>query len=268
MGSLPQESRKSHAYAHAVCVPFLTQGHINPIKQVAKLLHAHGTFVTFINTEFNHRRLFWSKGPDSLQGLKNFYFETIPDGLPPSDRDATQDHPALYDSIRKNCLGPFKWGDELRQQSRKRARLWVHGLFAVQRACQEWDRSIQSCGLDPHCVLNITNEDFLNNGTLDDPVNWIPGKRNIQLWDIPSFIRTTDPNDIMFEFLGEKDILASSIKSFRLNLWKEDYSCLEWLDQREAELAVYVNYGCVTVMTKEHPKEFVWGLANSKRPFM
>ncbi|GAY61240.1 hypothetical protein CUMW_208340 [Citrus unshiu] len=41
------------------------------------------------------------------QGLPRFRFETIPDGLPPSDREATQDLPALCSSIRKTCLAPF-----------------------------------------------------------------------------------------------------------------------------------------------------------------
>ncbi|MBA0677837.1 hypothetical protein Goari_019225 [Gossypium aridum] len=40
-------------------------------------------------------------------GLPNFQFETIPDGLPPSDRDATQDVSILNDPVRKNCLAPF-----------------------------------------------------------------------------------------------------------------------------------------------------------------
>ncbi|GLT71053.1 hypothetical protein SLA2020_430960 [Shorea laevis] len=31
---------------------------------------------------------------------------------------------------------------------------------------------------------------------------------------------------------------------------------------------MYVNYGSVTVMTKDHLKEFAWGLANSKHSFL
>ena len=92
---------------HAVCVPYPSQGHVSPMMQLAKLLHSRGFHITFVNTEFNHRRLIRSKGPDSVKGLPDFRFETIPDGLPPSDRDATQDVPALCDSIRKNCLAPF-----------------------------------------------------------------------------------------------------------------------------------------------------------------
>ena len=69
--------------------------------RLAKLLHSRGFHITFVNTEFNHRRLIRSKGLNYLKGLPDFWFETIPDGLPHSDRDATQDVPALCDSTRK-----------------------------------------------------------------------------------------------------------------------------------------------------------------------
>ncbi|KAJ4965727.1 hypothetical protein NE237_017576 [Protea cynaroides] len=92
---------------HAVCIPFPTQGHINPMLKVAKLLHHKGFHITF-NSEFNHKRLLKSRGPDSLKGLPDFQFETIPDGLPSSDTDATQDIPALCQSTSTTCLVPFR----------------------------------------------------------------------------------------------------------------------------------------------------------------
>ncbi|GMN33831.1 hypothetical protein TIFTF001_004365 [Ficus carica] len=78
----------------AVCVPFPAQGNINPMMQLAKLLHSRGFHITFVNTEFNHRRLIRSEGPEFAKGLPDFSFESIPDGLPPSDRDAMQDVPS------------------------------------------------------------------------------------------------------------------------------------------------------------------------------
>ena len=93
---------------HAVCVPFPAQGHVTPMMRLAKLLHSRGFHITFVNTEFNHRRLIRSKGLDYIKGLPDFQFKTIPDGLPPSDRDATQDVPSICDATRKNCLTPFK----------------------------------------------------------------------------------------------------------------------------------------------------------------
>lgn len=92
---------------HAVLVPYPAQGHVNPFMQLAKLLQSRGFHITFVNSEFNHRRLIRSKGPDSVKGSEDFRFETIPDGLPPSDCDATQNIPALSYSIQKTCLAPF-----------------------------------------------------------------------------------------------------------------------------------------------------------------
>jgi hypothetical protein len=93
---------------HVVCVPHPAQGHINPMLKVAKLLHARGFHVTFVNTVYNHNRLLRSRGPYALDGLPSFRFESIADGLPDTDGDKTQDIPALCVSTMKNCLAPFK----------------------------------------------------------------------------------------------------------------------------------------------------------------
>ena len=93
---------------HVVLVPYPAQGHVTPLLKLAKLLHSKGFYITFVNTEFNHNRLLKSQGPSVLDGPPNFRFEAIPDGLPPSDENATQDVPALCDSTTKNCLAPFR----------------------------------------------------------------------------------------------------------------------------------------------------------------
>ncbi|KAF7136524.1 hypothetical protein RHSIM_Rhsim08G0011900 [Rhododendron simsii] len=49
---------------------------------LSKLLHSRGFHITSVNTEYNHRRLVRSQGPESVKGLTDFPFETIPDGLP------------------------------------------------------------------------------------------------------------------------------------------------------------------------------------------
>ncbi|CAA6658839.1 unnamed protein product [Spirodela intermedia] len=52
------------------------------------------------------------------------------------------------------------------------------------------------------------------------------------------------------------------------NLWKEDTSCLEWLERRKPGSVVYVNFGSITVMTNEQLVEFAWGLADSNQDFL
>jgi hypothetical protein len=93
---------------HAVCVPFPAQGHITPMMKLAKVLHSKGFHVTFVNTEYNHRRLIRSRGSDAVAGLSGFRFATIPDGLPLSDADATQDQEALCYSTMTTCLPHLK----------------------------------------------------------------------------------------------------------------------------------------------------------------
>lgn len=104
MGSISTDKKP-----HAVLVPYPAQGHVTPMLKLAKLLHSIGFHITSVNTEYNHQRLIRSRGPDSVKGLDDFRFDTIPDGLPHTGKnDATQDIPALCDSITKNCLAPFR----------------------------------------------------------------------------------------------------------------------------------------------------------------
>ena len=75
--------------------------------ELAKLLHHKGFHITFVHLEYNHKRLLRSRGPNSLDGLPDFHFEIIPDGLPPSNVDVSQDIASLCDYTSKNCLVPF-----------------------------------------------------------------------------------------------------------------------------------------------------------------
>ncbi|KAL2521651.1 UDP-glycosyltransferase 85A1 [Forsythia ovata] len=316
---------------HAVLVPFPAQGHLIPTMQLATLLHSNGFYITFINTEYNHRRLIRSKGSDWVKGFKDFKFETISEGLPPSDRDATQNPVALCEAIRKNCLPFFRNLLSKLVQSNELPRITCiisDGFmsFAIKAGeefgipvVQFWTAS--ACGfmgylqyheLIKRGIVPFKDENFMENGLLDTPVNWIPGMKNMRLKDLPSLIRTTNPDDVLLNYLGdeaqnnlkasaiiintfndlEREVLEaispisppiytvgplallsrglpeSHLSSFKPSLWKEDAACLEWLDKRARNSVIYVNYGSVTLISDQHLKEFAWGLANSKHPFL
>jgi hypothetical protein len=76
---------------HAVVVPYPASGNINPALHLAKLLHRHGVYVTFVNTEHNHRRAQAAGGAGAVRGREDFRFEAIPDGLVDADR-VSQDY--------------------------------------------------------------------------------------------------------------------------------------------------------------------------------
>ncbi|KAJ4966611.1 hypothetical protein NE237_018460 [Protea cynaroides] len=317
---------------HAVCIPYPAQGHINPMLKVAKLLHHKGFHITFVNTEFNHKRLLKSRGPDSLKGVPDFQFETIPDGLPPSNTEATQDIPALCQSTHSTCLVPFRnllsklnvatdnippvtciVSDGIMSFTLQAAEeIGVpEVLFWMTSACG-FLASMHFPHLMERGLTPLKDVSYLSNGYLDTPLDWIPGMKGIRLRDIPSFIRTTNPNEIMLNFtkgeveraykasaiilntieLLEQDVVDAlskmlppvytigplhllldqikddSLKSIGSNLWKEESGCLEWLDSREPNSVVYVNFGSVTVITPHQLVDFAWGLANSEQSFL
>ncbi|CAN6711243.1 unnamed protein product [Malus baccata var. baccata] len=310
----------------------------------SKLLYSKDFHITFVNTEFNHNCLIRSKGPDSVKGLPVFVFETIPNGLPPLDKDGTQDIPALYDSIKKTCFGPFKEqvakinsSSQVPQVScivadgiitvgcKTATKLGIPeqwntmtfiNIIILYLLCSSFDYiflqwTTSACGfmgylqhneLVKRGMIPFKDENIRHDGTLDTPIDWIPGMKNVRLKDISNFIRVTDLSDIMFNYLGSEArnfLNSSSIlfnifdefehmfpniytigpfnllgrhfpesKSLNSSLWKEDTKCSEWLDKKKPNLVMYVNYGSITIMTDQHLIKFTWGLEYSKRPFL
>ncbi|PIA50743.1 hypothetical protein AQUCO_01200168v1 [Aquilegia coerulea] len=321
---------------HAVLVPWPAQGHVNPLMRFAKLLHSRGFHITFVHTEFNYKRLIRSNGPDSVKGLPDFRFETIPDGTPPpSNPDATQSVPLVCDSLRKNGFGPFKdllerlnnnsdlppisciIADGVMNFAVKAAEaLGLPGFALFTSSGFSFVGYLHSTELIKRGIFPFKNDDYLTDGTLDTPLDWVTGMgKDVRLKDLPSFVRTTDPNDIMFHFmkdevedclkaralilnnfeefeqeavdavrskfnfaniytigplslLEQKYVPKSLSESLNSSLWKQDVKVFEWLDSREAESVLYVNYGCVAVMSSHHFQELAWGIADSKQPFL
>jgi hypothetical protein len=93
--------------AHAVCMPLPGASHLKAMLKFAKLLHAKGFHITFVNTEFNHQLFLKSGGPNILDGLPDFQFKTISDSLPHSDPNTTHDVDAMCESVLGNFLAPF-----------------------------------------------------------------------------------------------------------------------------------------------------------------
>lgn len=52
------------------------------------------------------------------------------------------------------------------------------------------------------------------------------------------------------------------------SLWKEDKSCISWLDAQPSKSVIYVSIGSLAVMTKEQLLEIWYGLVNSGSRFL
>ncbi|KAL3732707.1 hypothetical protein ACJRO7_029372 [Eucalyptus globulus] len=323
--------------SHAVCIPSPYQSHIGAMLKLAKLLHTKGFYISFVNTEYNHRRLLKSRGNRALDGCRGFQFLTITDGLPPSDADSSQDLCAVRDAIRNNMSAPFS--DLISNLNHTASssdfppvtRIFSDGFmsFVTNDAAQEFRIPIISLWTIPACAFMgfkqyrtlrekgltpLKDTSYLTNGYLDTTIDWIPEMKDIKLWDLPTYLRSTDHDDIAYNFtmdaterantasamiihtfdalesellnalssmyprvyaIGPLSLLLdklvkeeSPLKSIDCSLWREDTECLRWLDSKEPNSVLYINFGSIAVLTREELIEFATGLANSKHPLL
>ncbi|KAF3445130.1 hypothetical protein FNV43_RR14823 [Rhamnella rubrinervis] len=291
--------------------------HIKAVLKLAKLLHSKGFHVTFVNTEFNHSRFLKSLGPNSLDGLPDFGFETIPDGHPSSDakRLKTSFHfvnpsegrfwlhflTSSPDSatVVLLSLASFRTGSSLLPSPLENNLEFLLSWCIQFQHAPSWAQTIF-----------YNNESSVTNNYLDKVVDWIPGMKDMRVRDLPSFCWTRNTEEhFLFNFTMEsaenahkasavilhtfyaleKDVLDAlqsmfshlfaigplqlllnivpedPLKPVKYSLWKEESECLQLLDTKESNSAVYVNFGS---MTPKHLVEFGMGLANSKHLFL
>ncbi|PIA50696.1 hypothetical protein AQUCO_01200129v1 [Aquilegia coerulea] len=319
---------------HAVCIPLPFQSHINAMLKLAKLLYLRGFHVTFVNTEFNHRKVLNTRGPDSLNGLPDFRFETIPDGLPPCDINATQEIVPLCMAAKNNFLDPFrKLIDKLNRESSNSStsrvtclvadailafplevaeELGIPGVVLLTMNAAFMMMVLHCQHLIENGVIPLKDRSNLSKDSWNTPIDLIPGVRDIRLKDLPTAFLTEDnPSEhfgvtqlrtiskasaiIIHTFdalesevleamkshllppvyaIGPLQLLLQEISknqylnSVGFNFWKEDEECLNWLDSKQPNSVIYINFGSLAAMTSEKFIELAWGVANSKHPFL
>ncbi|CAM8986599.1 hypothetical protein QQ045_007239 [Rhodiola kirilowii] len=201
---------------HVVLVPFPAQGHVTPFMNIAKLLYARGFHITYVNNHHNHNRIIRTRGPEAVAGLPDFQFESMPDGMPPSNPDATQELNALCRAVYENgLLEPFR---ELLSKINSKKDvppvscivtdgLMTFGMDAGKEigvpVAVIFTASI--CGLMGYLVLPelarrgiIPLRDWsdLTNGYLDTPLDCVPGTEKVpggvRLREMATFCRVLD----------------------------------------------------------------------------
>ncbi|TVU49756.1 hypothetical protein EJB05_01090, partial [Eragrostis curvula] len=205
---------------HAVIVPYPCSGNINPALQLAKLLHRHGAYVTFVNTEHNHRRMQQAaaaaaekEGAVAGDGEDDtFRFETILDGLSDAERGSNDYGLSLCVATSQRCAAPLR---EL--IVRLNATPGVPPVscvvptylmsFVLDVAAELGIPSMLLWGCSAGALLgHMKLRDLRHQGyipvkgtyqerELEAVIDWIPGLPSMRLGDFSGFLRRMDDPD-------------------------------------------------------------------------
>ncbi|KAB2610774.1 7-deoxyloganetin glucosyltransferase-like [Pyrus ussuriensis x Pyrus communis] len=212
---------------HAVCVPLPFQSHIKAMLKLAKLLHHRGFHITFVNTEYIHKQFLKSLGPNSLDGLPDFRYETIPDGHTiSSDKRTPEDIILLFHFISQSILPPFlslieKLNTALTSNdvnppvtylvsdgfmsftTLAAEKLGIPIALFFTFAASSFMGFMQYPALVKKGLAPLKDESYFTNGFLDKVIDWIPGMKTIRLKDLPTVFQTTNPDDVYFRHILE-----------------------------------------------------------------
>ncbi|KAK8652557.1 hypothetical protein V6N13_126588 [Hibiscus sabdariffa] len=69
---------------HILAIPYPAQGHVIPLMELSHRLVDHGFSITFVNTDFNHKRVKDAFG-NKVEGEGSIHLVSIPDGMEPGE---------------------------------------------------------------------------------------------------------------------------------------------------------------------------------------
>ncbi|KAF8413606.1 hypothetical protein HHK36_001598 [Tetracentron sinense] len=286
-----------------VLIPLPFQGHINPMFQLANILHSRGFSITIIHIHFN------SPNPSNYP---HFTFEPIADGLSGSEAETT-DSVALLATLNINCVTPLRdcLARLLSNNTEEPISCIISDtLFHFTQSVAD-SLKLPRMVLRTSCVLTLVafaayplllQKGYLpiQDSRLEEPV---PELAPLKVKEIPVF-NTRDP-EIMYQFLASviketkscsgliwnsvEDLEQSALTTIRKqypapifpigplhkcspastsSLLIEDQTCLAWLDTQAPRSVIYVSFGSIASMDETEFVETAWGLVNSMQPFL
>ncbi|GFY82158.1 UDP-Glycosyltransferase superfamily protein [Actinidia rufa] len=284
--------------------PIPSQGHINPMLQLANILHSTGAFssITVIHPHLN------SPNPTNHP---HFTFLPIPDGL--SENEAsTRDVAAFLSVLNRNCAGPFRdCLAELLAEEESVACLITDAwwLFSQQAVADGFGlpRIVLRTGsvasfLGFAALPLLREKGYLpkQDSQLEEPVPELPP---LKVKDLPTVPTHNSENfyNLVAAMVKEtkssagliwnsfEDLEQSPLTKFRqefpipnfsigpfhkyfsassTSLLAHDTSSIPWLDTQPPKSVLYVSFGSVVEMGGNEFQEIAWGLAYSLQPFL
>nr|XP_043637768.1 UDP-glycosyltransferase 85C1-like [Erigeron canadensis] len=79
-------------------------------------------------------------------------------------------------------------------------------------------------------------------------------------------VYTVGPLQLLMNQITEKETNSGNLNGY--SLWKEEPECVQWLQLKEPNSVVYVNFGSLATMSLQDLIELGWGLVNSNHYFL
>ncbi|KAI3519890.1 hypothetical protein L1887_09110 [Cichorium endivia] len=294
------ESRPNDRRLALFPLPF--QGHINPMLQLANILHAKGFKITIIHTVFNS---------PNQSNYPQFTFKSISDGLSESKNinfnlDTTN---PVVNFMNKSCIEPFKNCLLMLLKEEPIACLITDALWHFTQSVADTlnlprivlRTSSMSCILVYAAIPILNEKGYLKTTIQEDPIPDlapITNKDILKVFNdefkegklelISSMIKNTKAaSGIIWNTFKELEESAFSVISqdfcvpnFPIgpfhkyfpasssSLLEQDRSFMSWLDQQPDRSVVYVSFGSITQMDEAGFTDMASGLANSKQRFL
>ncbi|EEF31968.1 UDP-glycosyltransferase 76F1 [Ricinus communis] len=286
-----------------VLFPLPLQGHINPMLQLANILHSKGFSITIIHTNFN--------SPDPSK-YPHFTFHFLQENLTETE-SSTTDVLDLLSLLNIKCIAPFRncLSSLLSDVSQEAVACLIsdaifHFTQAVANSLKLPRIVLRTGGASSFVVFAafpfLREKGYLpiQESKLEEPVKEFPP---LKVKDIP-VINTCHQEDLYqlvvnmvnetrassglimntYEDL-EQLALASLREEFHIpifpigpfhkcslpsssSLLVQDESCISWLDKQTPKSVIYVSFGSIAAINDTELSEIAWGLANSKQPFL
>ncbi|KAL3530822.1 hypothetical protein ACH5RR_010144 [Cinchona calisaya] len=285
-----------------VLVPYPLQGHINPMLDLASILHSKGFSITIAHTKFN------SPNPANHP---DFIFLPIQDGIPNLDVSP----PNLVDlasAINTNCKEPFRECiSQLMHQEQRHQVVCIIYDFLMHFA-----ETVANQLNIPSIILRTSNATTLlafrtipqlreeGYHSLQDSTSYdlVPGLHPLRFKDLPvssmgsldnflqllavvcntrtssaiiwntmdclensSLARLQEQYHVPFFPIGPMHKMAPAESS---KLFKDENNCFEWLEKQAPNSVLYVSFGSIAKLDEKELTEMAWGLTNSYQPFL
>ncbi|ONK74103.1 uncharacterized protein A4U43_C03F2800 [Asparagus officinalis] len=206
---------------HVVMLSIPGQGHINPMLELAQILHSRGFFITFV-TRAQRESILRSQGPDALRRDSRISDTRQSDGCSVARFADPESHVVRWCLMTyENCAAPFK--DLLVRLNSLRGGAEGHLRRVALDVAEELSirsfvfMTMSACGFICSLYLDEVIRRDDNNLTMDTPIDFIPGLKDIRPRDLPSFVRTADQEDFIFKLAQNAAKKSVGAKNLLLN---------------------------------------------------